>query len=230
MTVAVLADIVGSRRLPDRVAAQRVLDEVIATVERELPASLQPIHPLRPTTGDEQQAVFATLEAALAFILQLQLTLPDGLEFRFGIGIGPIGAVASSSGDLMDGPGWWAARAAIDVVHAKQQRTIPSTRSWIVGAPEEDVTMHAIVAFANAYLLTRDELVGAMNERARRLTSGRLRGLTQRELAHAEGITQPAVSQALSSAGAASIIEGYRAITTALVHSLETPLKSEARR
>lgn len=216
MTVAVLADIVGSRRLPDRVAAQRVLDDVIAAVERALPTPIRPLRPLRPTTGDEQQAVFATLDAALAFILQLQLALPDGLEFRFGIGIGRIGAVASSSGDLTDGPGWWAARAAIDVVHAKQNRTIPSARSWIVAAPEEDSSMHAIVAFANAYLLARDELVGAMNERARRLTSGRLRGLTQRELAQAEGITQPAVSQALSSVGAASIIEGYRALTHAL--------------
>ena len=215
MTIAVLADIVGSRGLPDRVAAQRALDDVIATVERDLPTSIQPIQPLRPTTGDEQQAVFATLDAALAFVLRLQLALPEGLEFRFGIGIGRIGAVASRGGGLTDGPGWWAARAAIDVVHAKQQRTIPSARSWIVAAPEEDGSMHAIVAFANAYLLARDELVGAMNQRARRLVSGRLRGLTQRGLAQAEGITQPAVSQALSSVGAASVIEGYRAITNA---------------
>lgn len=209
MTVAMLADIVGSRSLPDRAAAQKILDETIARVEQELPA---PRQPLRPTVGDEQQAVFATLDAALAFILLLQLSLPEGIECRFGLGIGGVRAVASTTGDLSDGPGWWAARAAIDAVHAKQQRTIPNARTWIVAAEEEDGSVHTLAEISNAYVLARDELLGAMNERTRRLTAGRCLGRTQRELAHAEGITQPAVSQALAVAGSAAIVEGYRAL------------------
>jgi hypothetical protein len=66
------------------------------------------------------------------------------------------------------------------------------------------------VRHANAYLLVRDQLVGAMSERTRRLTHGRCRGLTQRRLAAQEGITQSAVSQALTAAGAAAVVEGYR--------------------
>jgi hypothetical protein len=61
-------------------------------------------------------------------------------------------------------------------------------------------------------LLARDQLIGAMTERERRLTYGRCRGVTQRELARAEGITQPAVSQALAAAGSAVIVEGMRAL------------------
>ena len=209
MTVAVLADIVGSRGLPDRIDAQRMLDETIATVERELPAPLQP---LRPTVGDEQQALFSTLNQALAFILLLQLSLPEGLECRFGVGIGDVRAVASTSGDLSDGPGWWAARTAIETVHARQQRSIPHARTWIVAGKEQDGGVHTLVDISNAYLLARDELVGAMNERARRLTAGRCLGRAQRELAHEEGITQPAVSQALATAGAAALVEGFRAL------------------
>ena len=55
MTVAVTADIIGSRQLDDRVDAQRVFDEVIARVEADLPLATRP---LTPTVGDEQQAVY----------------------------------------------------------------------------------------------------------------------------------------------------------------------------
>lgn len=211
MTIAVLADIVGSRRLPDRGAAQRALDDAIARVQRDLPVATQP---LRPTVGDEQQGIYSTMEGALASLLLLQLALPDTVECRFGIGIGQLGSVAAAGGDIPDGPGWWAARAAIDIVHKKQQRAVPSARTWIVVAAEEDEAMRATVDLANAYLLVRDHIVGNMNERARRLTYGRCQRMTQRDLAAAEGITQPAVSQALAGAGAPAVVEGFFALRT----------------
>lgn len=209
MTIAVIADIVGSRRLADRGAAQAVLDDAILRVERDLPLARQR---LRPTVGDEQQGTYATLPAALASLLLLQLTLPDDVQCRFGIGIGPTVSVDSVAGRIPEGPGWWAAREAIEHVHAQQQRAVPSTRTWVVVAPGEDDAMHSSVNLANAYLLARDQLVGAMTERERRLTYGRCRSLTQRELAQAEGITQPAVSQALAAAGSAVVVEGFLAL------------------
>lgn len=206
MVIATIADIVGSRRLADREEAQRIIDSAIADVERSLPLALEP---LRPTVGDELQAVYPTLDAALASLLLVQLTLPDGIACRFGLGIGSVGSISSASGPLQDGPGWWAARTAIDTVHAKQQRAAPSARTWVVASPGEDADVHNVVRHANAYLLARDEIVGAMNERARRLTLGRCLGVTQRDLAQTEGITQPAVSQLLASAGASAVVEGF---------------------
>lgn len=209
MTVAVIADIVGSRRLSDRADAQKVLDEAIARVERDLPVARQR---LRPTVGDEQQGVYPTLPSALASLLLVQLALPDDIQCRFGVGIGALADIESASGTIPEGPGWWAAREAIEIVHAKQQRAVPSARTWVVAAAGEDEAMHSAVDLANAYLLARDQLVGAMTERGRRLTYGRCRGITQRELARAEGITQPAVSQTLATAGAAVVVEGFRAL------------------
>lgn len=211
MTVAVIADIVGSRRLADRRDAQRILDEAIARVEQALPVALLP---LRPTVGDEQQGAYARLEDALATLLLVRLALPDAVECRFGVGIGAIETIDSASGQIPDGPGWWAAREAIDIVHAKQQRAAPSARAWVVASPREDAGVHTSAALANTYLLARDQLVGAMSERARRLTFQRCLGTTQRDLAKAEGITQPAVSQALANAGAAAIVEGYALLTS----------------
>lgn len=208
MTIAVISDIVGSRRLADRASAQRLLDDAIARVQADLPLAVQP---LRLTVGDEEQGTYARLEDALASLLLLQLALPDGIQCRFGLGIGEVREIDSVGGVIADGPGWWAARAAIETVHAKQLRAAPSARTWVVAGQGEDASMHT-AAMANAYLLARDELVAAMSERTRRLVYGRCLGVTQRELARVEGITQPAVSQALTSAGAGSVVEGFLAL------------------
>jgi len=209
MTVAVTADIIGSRKFVDRAEAQRAFDAAIARVERDLPVATID---LRPTVGDEQQAVYPTLEAALGAILLLRLALPDGIEFRYGIGIGDVGRVPSSASaeGISDGPGWWAARTAVEHVEALQKRAAPQARSWVV--VHESAKKHdgATARWANAYLLTRDEIVGGMSERVRRLTYGRCLSRTQRELAEEEGVTQSAVSQGLATAGAAVIVEGFR--------------------
>ncbi|CAN7143939.1 SatD family protein [Microbacterium foliorum] len=209
MVIAVLADIVGSRKLDDRSAAQRILDEAIARVEEHLPLAH---HALTPTVGDEQQGVYLDLEDAMVSLLMIQLALPDGIAFRFGIGVGDVRSVDSVHGELADGPGWYAARAAIETVHARENRTVPRTRTWIVGAPGQDEVMESTIAASNAYLLVRDELVGAMNERERRLTYGRLVGRSQHDLAAEEGISQPSVSKSLRSAGSAALIEGVAAL------------------
>lgn len=209
MVIAVIADIVGSRGLGDRGAAQRVLDETIARVEEDLPLAAQP---LTPTVGDEQQGVYLDLGDALTSLLMVQLRLPDGIAFRFGLGVGEVRAVESVHGELADGPGWYAARAAIETVHSREQRAVPRSRTWIVGAPGQDEVVETTIAASNAYLLARDELVGAMSERERRLTYGRAIGRSQQELAAQEGISQPSVSKSLRSAGAAALIEGLSAL------------------
>lgn len=212
MSIAVIADIVGSRRLDDRSRTQRQIEAAVEQVDAVLPVA---VSPMRATFADEFQAVFDDLDDTLAWLLLLQLGLPDGVALRFGVGIGEVDAVDSTTAAIADGPGWWRAREAIDEVHALQDRTVPRARTRIVGGDDEDVAMADRIRFANAYLLARDELVGAMSERARRLTYGRCLGRTQGSLAADEGITQSAVSQLLASSGAPSIIAGYTALTEA---------------
>lgn len=207
MSVVVIADIVGSRRLSDRASSQRALEETIARVEADHPLAERA---LAPTVGDELQGVYPDLGAALRSLLLVQLALPEVVECRFGVGVGAIAPVPSERDNLTDGPGWWAARAAIERVHALEQRAVPAARTWVdVADEEENAHMASTAAFANAYLLTRDQLVGAMSARSRRLVYGRCLGRTQRELAAEEGISQSAVSQALTAAGAGAILEGF---------------------
>jgi len=203
MSVAVIADIVGSRTLPDRAAGQAAVEQAIARVEDDLPLAERP---LTATVGDELQGEYPSLDAALAALLLLRLALPHGIDCRFGVGVGALGEVPSRAGVLAEGPGWWAAREAIDTIHAKQARAIPGARTWVVVDAQDTTTDVRVV---NAYLLARDQLVSAMNERTRRLAYGRLLGATQAELAREEGITQSAVSQSLATAGVAALVEGF---------------------
>lgn len=212
MNVAVIADIVGSRLLGDRSAAQGEIERAISGTHQVGPKA---VASMSATFADEFQAVFDGLDSAVAWLLLLQLGLPEGIELRFGLGIGDVGPVESSAAAIFDGPGWWRARDAIDHVHRLSDRAVPSARTWIVGGQEEDAAMASRIRSTNAYLLARDQLVGAMSDRARRLTLGRCLGQTQRELAQAEGITQSAVSQALVSAGAAAVVAGFTALTGA---------------
>ncbi|GAA3622619.1 hypothetical protein GCM10022200_00990 [Microbacterium awajiense] len=210
MVVAVIADIVGSRTLPDRSAAQRAIDDAVARVERDLPVSQAP---LTPVVGDELQGRYGDLPEALSSLLLLRLALPDGVECRFGIGIGAVGAIPSSAGPLSDGPAWWAARAAVEALEAKQRRTVPGARTWVVAADDESEQTRDAATWANAYLLARDRLVSEMSERTRRIAYRRCLGETQQSIARTEGITQPAVSQALSSAGGSEVVEGFALLT-----------------
>lgn len=209
MTITIIADIVGSRGLDDRADAQAQLDATIARVERETPLATRA---LTPTVGDEQQGVYPTLDAALAATLLIRLALPSGIDLRFGIGIGPTEMVPAVGGDLAEGPGWWAARAAVERVNELEQRRAPLARTWVAASDDQTEATDAEIRLACAYLLARDELVGAMSERTRRVTYGRCLGRTQRELAAAEGVSQSAISQALRTGGAAAVIEGFRAL------------------
>lgn len=207
--VVVIADIVGSRMLPDRTAAQRAIEDTVARAERDHPLARRP---LTATVGDEFQGEYGSVSDALRSLLLIQLALPEGIELRFGVGVGAVDAVGSATDAIFDGPGWWAARAAVDQAHRLQDRGMPRARTCVVGALEEDAAMSARIPLANAYLRARDELVGGMSERTRRLAYGRALGRTQRELALDEGITQPAVSQTLSSAGVPALLAGLTAL------------------
>lgn len=208
MTVAVIADIVGSRLLADRAGGQRAVEQAVVRADADLPGAERM---LTPTVGDELQGVYPDLSTALAAVLLVRLALPDGVDCRFGIGVGTIGTIASDTvGTIAEGPGWWAAREAIDAVHALQGRTVPGARTWVAASADETDAVHGAVRLANTGLLARDHLVTAMSERARRLTYGRCIGVTQRELAASEGITQSAVSQLLATSGATAIVEGFR--------------------
>lgn len=202
-SIAVIGDLVGSRAHADRGALQRTLVDALGAVNRRA----QAVQDIEPTIGDEFQAVYADLGTALSATLHLRLLMPDGLDCRFGFGVGDVQVVGRSEyGLTQDGSAWWSAREAIDEAKRRETRRNKTLRSWCVSA--EDAVEPALV---NAYLLARDEIVTGLTARGRRLALGHLLGVTQADLAEQEGITQGAVSQHLRSSGAIALVSGIEA-------------------
>lgn len=196
-SIAVIADVVRSRSYEDRDALQQLIERVLA----EGAAAVPPREAFAATVGDEFQAVYDTLPRALAGTLHIQLGLPDGAALRFGLGSGEVRPVASDTGNVQDGPGWWRAREAIEAIEAREA-SLPSARTGFVGPdPEES-------ALVNAYLLARDQLLAGLNVRARRYARHALEGRSQADIATELGVTQPAVSQALRRPAARALLEG----------------------
>lgn len=201
--VALIVDIIGSRRVPDRSAAhERIIVAFALAAE-----GVEFVSPLEATVGDEFEAVFARIGDAVRVTALLRLLLDEGVDCRFGLGEGESREIgAGRRGPILDGSAWWRAREAIEYVDARDDRAAPYLRTWFAG--ESPASASAI----NAHLLVRDHLVGAMSARARRLAAGALLGRTQAHLAAAEGISQSAVSQSLRRSGAAALVAADRVL------------------
>ncbi|PHP51950.1 SatD family protein [Actinomyces ruminis] len=201
---AIIADIVGSRRLTDRHAAQAAFTDALTRAAADLVLPQSPI----ATVGDEFQAVAATLTDALTFTLRVQLLLPEDLSLRFGIGAGRVEMVsADADAIIQDGSAWWAAREAVEQAHAVQDAGREFCRTWMRMAQDAVVPGGAEEneAVVNALLLLRDQAVARLRPRQRRMVAALLAGATQVEVARVEKVSQQAVSDFSRGPGAALI-------------------------
>lgn len=204
--VALIGDLVGSREHVSRSAVQQALLAALEVVNAHVAAE----QPLEPTIGDELQGVLATPADALRATLLLRLALPAGMDVRCGLGVGRIEVVGRSAyGLTQDGPAWWSAREAVDSVKRREKR-VPALRTWLAD-PDPDPTTSTEqpmtqTRLLNAYLLCRDQVVGGLDGRGRRLALGLLDRRTHAELAEAEGISASAVSQRVRRDGLAALV------------------------
>ncbi|WIE66421.1 SatD family protein [Curtobacterium sp. MCLR17_036] len=202
---AVIVDLVDSRKLDDRAAAQHAVE---AAFDRT--ADVDALDPLRATVGDEFQTVYATLADALVATTAAILALPPTVQVRLGIGRGPVRAIGDGAvGPLQDGPGWWSARDAINETHRREDGRTPFLRSWYHDSEDRLGPTERLV---DAWFLSRDHVLSRLTPRARRVALGLLQGRTQAQIAAAEGITPSAVSQSVQRSGVAAVVEGLRVL------------------
>lgn len=199
--VALIVDIVGSRALDDRGAAQ----EQTLRSFRQVEERWRPDVAAYATVGDEFQAVYRSVEQAIFSTTVLLLLLPAELELRFGLGAGDDRVLdASGTGSIRDGSAWWRAREAIDAVKRAERSGRSQARTGYVhdgGTDEQGI---------RGLLLLRDHIVGGMRPRDRRIALAGLDEVPQARTAAAEGISQSAVSQSWHRSGAVSIVEMLR--------------------
>lgn len=199
--VVLIGDLVASRVSKDRLALHQAAEAALADTN----GRVEHLEPLEITAGDEFQGVYPRLGAALEAALRIRLALRPAAESRYGLGRGAT-TTLDPERKIKDGPAWWVARDAIVEVEKHAERAalehVHTAYRLAEGEPDEDGTQHAV----NAALHCQDHMVGSLSERSIRLLTGLLDGMTQRELAAAEGITPSAVSQRVRADGLAVIV------------------------
>lgn len=193
-SVTVIGDLVGSRRSEDRAAMHERFARAVADANE----AYAPPVPLRIGVGDEFQGIFASLGDAIAATLRLRMALLPRDDVRQGIGWGRV-VVLSEQPRVEDGPGWWAARSAIEEVEGYERKAaLRAVRTAYVAAETEQGPDQALV---NAALMTRDQVVSGLSERSMSVLRGLLRGRQQQEIAADLGISPSAVSQRIRADG-----------------------------
>lgn len=203
---ALIGDLVGSRRSEDRAALHTTLTHAL----EEVNDLLDPMRPLRVSVGDEHQAVFTSVGDALAATLLVRVRLAPEADVRHGVGWGQV-AVLDEASHVEDGPGWWAARAAIEQVHAAQATSRSARlRTAYELAPDSSGPEPGPI---NAALLLRDEIVSGLSPRSLSVLRGLLGGRTQQEIAAALSISPSAVSQRVRADGLATVVSAHDLLT-----------------
>lgn len=193
--VALIGDIVGSRRARDRQGLHDAIEAALVVVNREVP-------PLDPAVivrggGDEFQGLYPTLGDALRASFIARAELSPTADVRFGLGRGAVQSLDAARG-IHDGPAWWAARDAIERTESRADTS--RTRTARTGfASEVDDPAH--VAAVQAALDGLDFVLGSLTEPANAILRGLLRGATQLEMAEQLGVSPSAVSQRVRNDG-----------------------------
>ena len=110
-----IGDVVGSRTVADRAGAHRLLNKALRDVADDA------IDPPAFTVGDEFQGAFPSVGLAIDAALSLRLAVAPDIDVRFGIGWGAVTMLDETAG-IQDGPGWWAAREAIEWTASAQRQ------------------------------------------------------------------------------------------------------------
>ncbi|MDO7867106.1 SatD family protein [Nocardioides jiangxiensis] len=193
-----IGDVVASRTAASRAALHQRLLDLLEEVNATGPAV-----PLRITVGDEFQGCFEDLGSAVRAVRMLRLGGLPEVDLRFGIGWGPV-TVLQAEPRVEDGPGWWAARAAIE--HVADEAARAGTRRLRTSYRRADGVAGPDPAAVNAALLLRDEVIGGLSSRSLSVVRGLLGGRTQGEIAEAEQISASAVSQRVRKDGLAMLV------------------------
>ncbi|MCK0176822.1 SatD family protein [Mycolicibacterium sp. F2034L] len=180
VTATVIGDVVASRRAPDRRALHRAL------------AAALDASGFAFTVGDEFQGTHSSVGAAIDAALTVRLAVAPDVDIRFGIGWGAVTVLDDATG-IQDGPGWWAAREAIEwTASAQRQPGLAAVRTSYrraSGTPGPDADA------VNAALMCRDHLLGSLDDRSIRILKGLLDKHTKKDIAAAEQVSASAVSQ-----------------------------------
>ena len=215
MYLALIADVIDSKMVQERFNLQKQLEKTLQTMNELFGEFLASSFTL--TLGDEFQALLK----ADAPVFQIIDTLRSELtptQLRFGIGLGEIVTDIDPLQSIgADGPAYWNARAAINLVH--QKNDYGNTQIYFsCGKEKQDFFVNALIASGEAI---RSGWRGSQEEILLDLLKRCVysENFSQQDLAQSLEINPSALSKRLKSSSIRVYLRG-RAAALASIQSL----------
>lgn len=198
--LALLADLVGSRRVADRAAVQRRMLEAVEALNARYADDLAA--PLAVSRGDEVQGLFARRDAVVPVIVELADVLHP-VEWCCGVGWGGLSTPLGAEVVRLDGPAFHGARVALERAQGDGR--------WL-----------AVEGIGSATGEVLESLFALMQALRRRWTDRQIefiraaRGALQKDVAARFDVSPSTVSESLKAAGFGAVQEGEAAAAALL--------------
>ena len=216
MYLALIADVIDSKIVQERFDLQKQLEKTLQTMNELFGEFLASSFTL--TLGDEFQALLKVDAPVFQIIDTLRSELTP-TQLRFGIGLGEILTDIDPLQSIgADGPAYWNARAAINLVH--QKNDYGNTQIYFSsGKEKQDFFVNALIASGEAI---RSGWRGSQEEILLDLLKRCVysENFSQQDLAQSLAINPSALSKRLKSSSIRVYLRG-RAAALASIQSLE---------
>ena len=216
MYLALIADVIDSKMVQARFNLQKQLEETLQKMNGFFADYLASCFTL--TLGDEFQALLKMNAPVFQIIDTLRSELTP-TQLRFGIGLGEIVTAIDPLQSIgADGPAYWNARAAINLVH--QKNDYGNTQIYFSsGNDSQDLLVNALIASGEAIRSSwRDSQEEILLDLLKRSVYSET--FSQQDLAQSLAINPSALSKRLKSSSIRVYLRG-RAAALACIHSLE---------
>ena len=215
MYLALIADVIDSKMVQERFNLQKQLEKALRKINELFGDYLASCFTL--TLGDEFQALLKVDAPVFQIIDSLRSELSP-TQLRFGIGLGEIATAIDPLQSIgADGPAYWNARAAINLVH--QKNDYGNTQIYFSsGDDSKDLLVNALIASGEAI---RSGWRGSQEEILLDLLKRCVysENFSQQDLAQSLEINPSALSKRLKSSSIRVYLRG-RAAALASIQSL----------
>jgi satD protein len=215
MYLALIADVIDSKIVQERFDLQKQLEKTLQTMNELFGEFLASSFTL--TLGDEFQALLK-VDAPVFQMIDTLRSLLTPTQLRFGIGLGEIVTDIDPLQSIgADGPAYWNARAAINLVH--QKNDYGNTQIYFsCGKEKQDFFVNALIASGEAI---RSDWRGSQEEILLDLLKRCVysENFSQQDLAQSLEINPSALSKRLKSSSIRVYLRG-RAAALASIQSL----------
>ena len=215
MYLALIADVIDSKMVQERFDLQKQLEKTLQTMNELFGEFLASNFTL--TLGDEFQALLK-VDAPVFQMIDTLRSLLTPTQLRFGIGLGEIVTDIDPLQSIgADGPAYWNARAAINLVH--QKNDYGNTQIYFsCGKEKQDFFVNALIASGEAI---RSGWRGSQEEILLDLLKRCVysENFSQQDLAQSLEINPSALSKRLKSSSIRVYLRG-RAAALASIQSL----------